>query len=635
MAGRAAGVEPAQLLYGRLLASAAAGGDPPEARYRLAGGGTAQAPARGAGSVPSTAPTWRSSPTPPGPCSTSAAGPAAISRRSPPPGTRGSGSTSRRSPCGWRGRAARRPSCATCSPTSRARAAGGRRSCSTATSGSAARPPRCSRGRASWWPAAASCSWRPAPPGRADPPPARAPRDARGGQPVVRLGDRRRGRDRGARARRRAPAGGRLRGGRALVRAAGAPAMTAPPGPFRPGFWRSPLRGPWLTAVLGSALLVLMTVVALTGFLSHAAYRPDLGRNALVTPDLPLPAFFPGGPSWLYALNQGLHVNVGLVVIPVVLAKLWSVIPRLFVWPPAATPAQALERASAGLLVASTGFQLATGVVNIQYWYVFDFDFVAAHYYGGVVFVAAFLLHLALKLPVAVRAYRSRGVLAPLRQDLAHTAQEPRDDTLVAAAAGPADDLPPRAAGRRGRRVARAGRGQRGRVDRRARCARRRSWRRGGRAASRSTRRPAARASARRWWTTATAWSLARRGRRRSPSRARSCSPCRRRPTRSRWGASRAGRRARRGPACRWPSSRAGPGSPSRASCSWSRSSPRASCARPRCRAARWRTSGRCSRCGSAARTCRSTTATRRGSSSRRCPASTTPSGSGTLTFRS
>ena len=208
--------------------------------------------------------------------------------------------------------------------------------------------------------------------------------------------------------------------------------MTAPPGPFRPGFWRSPLRGPWLTAVLGSALLVLMTVVALTGFLSHAAYRPDLGRNALVTPDLPLPAFFPGGPSWLYALNQGLHVNVGLVVIPVVLAKLWSVIPRLFVWPPAATPAQALERASAGLLVASTGFQLATGVVNIQYWYVFDFNFVAAHYYGGVVFVAAFLLHLALKLPVAVRAYRSRGVLAPLRQDLAHTAQEPRDDTLVA-----------------------------------------------------------------------------------------------------------------------------------------------------------------------------------------------------------
>jgi DMSO/TMAO reductase YedYZ molybdopterin-dependent catalytic subunit len=208
--------------------------------------------------------------------------------------------------------------------------------------------------------------------------------------------------------------------------------VTAPPGPFRPGFWRSPLRGPWLTAVLGSVLLVLMTVVAATGFLSHAAYRPDLGRNALVAPDLPLPAFFPSGPSWLYALNQGLHVNVGLIVIPVVLAKLWSVIPRLFVWPPATSPAQALERAAIGLLVASTGFQLATGVANIQYWYVFRFDFVRAHYYGGIVFVASFVLHVCLKLPVALRAYRSRGVLAPLRQDLARTVQEPRDDPLVA-----------------------------------------------------------------------------------------------------------------------------------------------------------------------------------------------------------
>ena len=51
-------------------------------------------------------------------------------------------------------------------------------------------------------------------------------------------------------------------------------------GPFRPGFWRSPLRGPWLTAVLGSLLLLLVLVVAVTGFLSHAAYQPDLGRNA-------------------------------------------------------------------------------------------------------------------------------------------------------------------------------------------------------------------------------------------------------------------------------------------------------------------------------------------------------------------
>ena len=118
---------------------------------------------------------------------------------------------------------------------------------------------------------------------------------------------------------------------------------------------------------------------------------------------------------------------------PVLLAKLWSVIPRLFVWPPAATPAQAVERAAVGLLVASTIFLFATGIANMQYWYVFDFDFVQAHYYAAVIFVGALVVHLVVKLPVAARAYRSRGVLAPLRQGLAETRQEPRDDELVAA----------------------------------------------------------------------------------------------------------------------------------------------------------------------------------------------------------
>jgi DMSO/TMAO reductase YedYZ molybdopterin-dependent catalytic subunit len=206
--------------------------------------------------------------------------------------------------------------------------------------------------------------------------------------------------------------------------------VNAPPGPFRPEFWKSPLRGTLLTAALGSVLLVLVTLVALTGFLSHAAYQPDLGRNALVEPDVPFTTFFdwPTGPSWLYAFTQGLHVNAGLVVIPVVLAKLWSVIPRLFQWPPARTPAEAVERTSIALLVASTGFLLATGVANIQYWYVFGFDFVKAHYYAAVVFVAALAVHLVVKVPVALRAYRARDVLAAARRDdhLAAAAPDPR-----------------------------------------------------------------------------------------------------------------------------------------------------------------------------------------------------------------
>ncbi len=213
--------------------------------------------------------------------------------------------------------------------------------------------------------------------------------------------------------------------------------MSAPPGPFRPGFWRSPLRGPWLTAALGSALLALVSIVIVTGFLSHVAYEPDLSGNAIVPVDLPLNFGWPSGPSWLYAVNQGLHVNVGLAAVPLLLAMVWSVIPRLFAGPPAATPAQALERLSIALLVASAIFQFATGIANAQYWYAFKFNFVVAHYYGAIVFTASLVLHVIVKTPVVLRAYRERGVLKPLRDNLENTRPEPSGE-LVATDPAPA-----------------------------------------------------------------------------------------------------------------------------------------------------------------------------------------------------
>ena len=214
-----------------------------------------------------------------------------------------------------------------------------------------------------------------------------------------------------------------------------------PPGPFRPRFWRSPLRGPWLTAAIGSVLLLLVAIVAVTGFLSHTAYQPDLGRNAIVDvgADLPLLFDWPTSPTFLYAITQGLHVNVGLVAVPFLLAKLWSVIPRLFAWPPVASPAQAIERLSVALLVSSAVFEFVTGIMNFQYWYAFGFNFVVAHYYGAIVFVASLAVHVAVKMPVAVRAYRSRGVLRPLREDLASTRPEPSDEHGGLAPVAPAE----------------------------------------------------------------------------------------------------------------------------------------------------------------------------------------------------
>ena len=209
--------------------------------------------------------------------------------------------------------------------------------------------------------------------------------------------------------------------------------MSAPAGPFRPAFFRSPLRGPWLTAAIGSILLVLVAIVATTGFLSHMAYEPDLRGNAIVPAgrDIPLTFGWPTSPSWLYAVNQSLHVNVGLAALPFLLAKLWSVLPRLFVWPPLTSPAQASERLAVALLVSSAIFQFATGIVNAQYWYAFHFNFVVAHYYGAVLFTAALILHVAVKAPAVVRAYRERGWLRPLRDDLKQTIPEPAGDLVA------------------------------------------------------------------------------------------------------------------------------------------------------------------------------------------------------------
>ena len=215
-----------------------------------------------------------------------------------------------------------------------------------------------------------------------------------------------------------------------------------PPGPFRPSFWRSPLRGPWLTSFLGTVLGPLIVVIALTGLISHDAYYPELGNNATDNPahDIGVLLHLPvGGPAWSYALTQGLHITIGLITIPVLLAKLWSVIPRLFAWPAIRSVANALERLSLLLLVGGALFEFATGLFDIQNYYPWHFDFYTAHYYGAWVFFTAFALHVCVKLPVVVRTYRDRGWLRPLRDDLRSTRPEQPEPNGLApvAPAGP------------------------------------------------------------------------------------------------------------------------------------------------------------------------------------------------------
>jgi DMSO/TMAO reductase YedYZ molybdopterin-dependent catalytic subunit len=204
-----------------------------------------------------------------------------------------------------------------------------------------------------------------------------------------------------------------------------------PPGPFRRSFWRSPIRGPWLTSVLGLALLGGVLALFVTGLLSYAAYNPGLSPLNDTTPGKGWLGFYlfswPTRPAWLYRVNQGVHVTLGLALVPVLLAKLWSVLPRLFEWPPLRSPAHALERLSLFLLVGGAVFEFATGIMNIQQWYVFPGSFYTLHFYGAWVFVAAFVVHAALKFPAVIRALRSRGLLRELRVSTARTRPEPPD----------------------------------------------------------------------------------------------------------------------------------------------------------------------------------------------------------------
>jgi DMSO/TMAO reductase YedYZ molybdopterin-dependent catalytic subunit len=199
--------------------------------------------------------------------------------------------------------------------------------------------------------------------------------------------------------------------------------------------WRSPLRGPWLTSVFGAVLLIGLPIVIITGLLSYIAYAPQFGQAMPAHVGwLKLPAFnWPSRPAWLYRLTQGVHVGLGMVLVPVVIAKLWSVIPRLFAWPPLRSIAQVLERISLVMLVGGLLFEIATGLLFIQYDFIFWFPWHTAHYFGAWVFITGFLMHVTLKLPKMVRGLRSMSMRKVLRTSRADTRPEPNSlDGLVA-----------------------------------------------------------------------------------------------------------------------------------------------------------------------------------------------------------
>lgn len=159
----------------------------------------------------------------------------------------------------------------------------------------------------------------------------------------------------------------------------------------------SPLRSPRLTAHLGMWLGVSFAVCFVTGLLSHAIQHP--------------PEWFhwPSRPVQLFRITQGLHIATGLACFPLLTAKVWSVFPKLFTWPPARSVTHALERGSVALLSGAALFELVTGLLNIAYWYsLMPFGFVGAHYWTAWLLIGSLLLHIAAKLPI-IRAALTRA----------------------------------------------------------------------------------------------------------------------------------------------------------------------------------------------------------------------------------
>ncbi len=131
----------------------------------------------------------------------------------------------------------------------------------------------------------------------------------------------------------------------------------------------------------------------MTGLLSHFIQHP--------------PAWFwwPSRPVGLYRVTQGVHVATGLASVPLLGAKLWSVYPRLFAWPPVRNVAHAIERASIAALVAAALFQLVSGILNIARWYTpMPFFFTAGHYWSAWLAIGALLVHIGVKLPIIRQA---------------------------------------------------------------------------------------------------------------------------------------------------------------------------------------------------------------------------------------
>ena len=186
------------------------------------------------------------------------------------------------------------------------------------------------------------------------------------------------------------------------------------------------LRDERTAALLGVALGVTFGVCFVTGVLSHLIQDP--------------PSWFqwPSRPAGLYRVTQGVHVATGLASIPLLLAKLWVVYPKLFAWPPFRSVAHLVERLAIFPLVAGGVFELFTGLADTHIWYPWPFNFRAAHYWVAWITIGALVVHIGAKWAATRAALFAGDASATAPPPTEHTSAVDRRTfmTTVFAAAG-------------------------------------------------------------------------------------------------------------------------------------------------------------------------------------------------------
>ena len=156
-------------------------------------------------------------------------------------------------------------------------------------------------------------------------------------------------------------------------------------------------------AILGIVLGISFYTCALTGLFSWGASGNQ--------------GWWPSGPVGLFRLTQGTHLISGVIAVPLLLAKLRTVAPKLVQRPFVTSFGHLVERISLLPLVGGSIFMLFSGVTNVAYWYPQEFYgvdigyfFPAAHGKMAIVVVGALFAHILAKISTTRRVLRKEVI---------------------------------------------------------------------------------------------------------------------------------------------------------------------------------------------------------------------------------